>query len=736
MSRVFASLIQSDFTHDGHGNLEAVIQTGGELRHWFRDGSRGNAWSPAQVVVPAGVAGAGALIQSDFSDGEHGNFEVVVPVRNASGASDLWHYFRENSDVSTPWRQAQRVAENVTGPASLIQGDFSDGEHGNFEVVVPVRNASGASDLWHYFRENSDVTVPWQRAQMVAANVAGAGCIIQSDFAHDGHGNFEVVVPVRGPSGGAALWHYFHDNSDVALPWQRAQMVAADVMGAGVLIQSDFSDGEHGNFEVVAAIPRGEGAQLRHFFRENSDVSTPWRSGQFVTDSCGGWGCLIQGDFGQGSHGNFELLVEECNQSIVGYWHPNSDVALPWLRHRVLLGEPYPQRLSQTRRIAQLTGEYDRTVWDGTGQPPYAHNRTESAYQIRGTDLGVSFPHRDRTYFLFGDTWRVDQPRDWTNLDLVAYTTDPNPRNGLDLAFFHAPPRISGGIAQREFEVPLDGVSDGQSMFVFFSTDHVKVDGYDLMGRSVLTRCDDDGFSFAFMRELSRYKFVNVSVQRAPIDSHTAAAIGLPGSADVLWIWGSGRYRSSDVYLAVTPYDALTHGELDLRYFSGSRRASAWSGSEEDATALFCNGSVGELSVRWNAQLGRWLATFNSDNPRGILLHSAPSPWGPWTQRPVMVFDPGHRSNPQDPCSGDGYGAFMHVSWAENRCDHVQDDMFDPGQFRDDEYGGEYGPYQISNYAEDAGNGATRLYFAMSTWNPYQAMLMSTVVTREDLGDQ
>ena len=620
MSRIFASLVQSDFGNDGHGNLEAVVQTGGELRHWFRDSGAGNEWKPAQVL-PGDVAGAGALIQSDLSGGDHGNFEVVVPVRNAAGGADLWHYFHDNSDV----------------------------------------------------------TLPWQRAQLIAQNVAGPGCIIQSDFTSDSHGNFEVVVP----------------------------------------------------------IPHGEGAQLRHFFHDNSDVTLPWQRGQFVTDSCNGWGCLIQGDFGEGDHGNFELLAEECTQSIVTYWHPNVRVEEPWLRHRILLGEPYPRRLAGTSRIAQLTGEFDRTGWNGIGTPPYAHNRTESAVRIRGTDLGVSFPHRERTYFLFGDTWRVDQPEDWVNLDSIAYTDDTNARNGLDLTFFYDPPRVSDGISQREFEVPIDGVSAGDSMLVFFSTDHHKVDGYDLMGRSVLTRCDDDGFAFTYLADLSRYKFLNVSVQRAALDRATAAAMGLPGVTDVLWIWGSGRYRSSDVYLAVTPFEPLLRGDLDLRFFSGSRRITTWSRSEEDATPLFCNGAVGELSVRWNGLLGRWLATFNSDNPRGILLHSAPAPWGPWTQRPLMVFDPFHRADPADPCSGDGYGRFMHIGWSDNRCDHVQDDMFTPGSFRDDGWGGEYGPYQISNYSERAEGGAVHLYFSMSTWNPYQSMLMRTEITPGDLtGDR
>jgi hypothetical protein len=87
----------------------------------------------------AGVTGAGGLIQSDFSDGDHGDFEVIAPIRNTAGGTNLWHYFRDNQDITTPWRQGQRVAVNVAGPSSPIQSDFSEGDHGNFEVVVAHR---------------------------------------------------------------------------------------------------------------------------------------------------------------------------------------------------------------------------------------------------------------------------------------------------------------------------------------------------------------------------------------------------------------------------------------------------------------------------------------------------------------------------------------------------------------------------------------------------------------------
>ncbi|MBI3952210.1 MAG: DUF4185 domain-containing protein [Acidobacteria bacterium] len=51
-----------------------------------------------------------------------------------------------------------------------------------------------------------------------------------------------------------------------------------------------------------------------------------------------------------------------------------------------------------SQKICQLTGELDRE------RQQFTLNRTESRFGIWGTDLGASFEHDGRIYFLFGDT--------------------------------------------------------------------------------------------------------------------------------------------------------------------------------------------------------------------------------------------------------------------------------------------------------------------------------------------
>src|SRR5580704_14729271 len=92
---------------------------------------------------------------------------------------------------------------------SLIQSDFGSGENGNFEAVVALEAPQGgALELWHYWHDNSNANNPWQRGQRIATGVAGAGCLIQSDFRSGDRGNFEVVVPLLA-SNGIELWHFW-----------------------------------------------------------------------------------------------------------------------------------------------------------------------------------------------------------------------------------------------------------------------------------------------------------------------------------------------------------------------------------------------------------------------------------------------------------------------------------------------------------------------------------------------
>lgn len=357
------------------------------------------------------------------------------------------------------------------------------------------------------------------------------------------------------------------------------------------------------------------------------------------------------------------------------------------------------KELAPASKIAQIVGDLDRQ----SRQP--TENLTLEHYRLPSTDLGVSFQHRDRTYVAFGDVPGSDR-------DPLAFSEDTDPENGLGLRFLTNAdgtwrPITIPGIRQAAFEVPVEGISLNGAMYLWHTTDSVG----DRMGRSVLARSDDDGANFRLVRTFSIQHFINVSV--------VAQRSGdWPGSPELegqtLFVFGSGAFRKSDVRLGFLPSSQIESAAA-MKYFAGLFDGlPRWSISEHDALPLFKHPVVGELSVTYDEQLKRWLMLYNASEPRGIVLRTAINPWGPWSE-PRVIFDPGRDR---------GYCHFIHSNWQVNRCDNVHDSG------RENEWGGEYAPYMLRHFSKTI-PGGRRIYFTMSTWNPYTVVLMKADLTRQ-----
>jgi hypothetical protein len=337
-----------------------------------------------------------------------------------------------------------------------------------------------------------------------------------------------------------------------------------------------------------------------------------------------------------------------------------------------------------TKRICQLTGEEDRQL----KQPTL--NRTLSRFGLLGTDLGSSFEHKGKLFFLFGDTW--ERPGD---RDSIAWTESRDPEK-IDLTFLTGPDGkwLSlevPGITQAGWDIPSYGVSIDGKMYVVFTTDH---SDSKTMGRSVLAVSEDDGKTFRQVYDLSDSKFINVAMWKT--DSW-------------LYIFGSGNYRESSVCLARVEQKNVEKRD-SLRFFSGQSADGVpqWSEKEGDAALLFHHDVVGELSVAYCEPVKRYVMLYNSLKPRGIVMRSAAQPWGPWSEM-EFIFNP-ERDN--------GFGHFMH----RYDKDHPNaDQLSDPNRDRDDAE--EYGPYIISRFTKGDENGC-RIYYTMSTWNPYEVHIM------------
>ncbi|MFL6488039.1 MAG: DUF4185 domain-containing protein [Nitrososphaera sp.] len=392
------------------------------------------------------------------------------------------------------------------------------------------------------------------------------------------------------------------------------------------------------------------------------------------------------------------------------------------------IGNPSPSKLYGTRKVSQLTGDIDRE----TGQKTL--NETGSRFGIYGTDLGVSFLHDGKLYFLFGDTNRLkgkpglpasampgeDFNEAATDYDAIAYTTSEHAYEGIRLSFNPDFPHLDY-VDQMTGEHPIEGISIGEYMYVFFTTDLYPEEK--VPTRSILARSNDGGIHFGKpIYTLSTDRFIHVSAQ--VIDNHVLA--GLPEKkGEGLLIWGTPKHRKSDIYLAYIPLAEITN-RSSLRFFSGMAQEEGgggkgysktplWTPDESLAKPLFSAGCVGELSVRWNYYLEKWIMLFNCElcNTSGVIVRLADTPWGPWSA-PRIIFDP-----------EDGYGKFIHD-------EPGKDSLNDPTRDSPDDKGDEYGPYQMAPYSTGIKGRYTKIYFTLSTWNPYQVMQMSAIIPSEE----
>lgn len=113
------------------------------------------------------------------------------------------------------------------------------------------------------------------------------------------------------------------------------------------------------------------------------------------------------------------------------------------------------------------------------------------------------------------------------------------------------------------------------------------------------------------------------------------------------------------------------------------------------------------------------------DRSAGIVLRSAPQPWGPWTDA-VTIW------NPYTPGQG-GYCEYMYFSDPDGKSGFScppelvgQNEQLN--RWPNNGMGGEYGAAIVSQRTRTSDAGLT-LYWLLSTWNPYRVIMLRTDLT-------
>ncbi|MFT4110382.1 DUF4185 domain-containing protein [Propionicimonas sp.] len=526
----------------------------------------------------------------------------------------------------------------------------------------------------------------------------GPGCAVWSPR-RPGAGRLDALV--LGPEG---LDHYERLLDRPDRPWLRRATVSGAATGSGRLLRLGR--------RLLAQVPEAGGEA---WYLLASGGWVPTQPVPFpVREPVGALDALPGADLGglravAAVEGHPFALADE-DGSVFGYRRRRDG---SWERDSCLrLADPEPFVVAprESVKLAQLTGDVDATPtpW---GERVATLSRSLTTAGIRGTDLGVRVDHGGRTFLLFGDThWT----RPWlATRDAIAEVDSPS--GTRPAVRFHGSPmrlvgRAAGRVTMREYDVPLDGFSESGRLHAFFSSNHFS-DGR-VMGRSVLARAVeaepviDSGarrcpVRFEVLGTFSERHFINVSVQRRP----ASAVRGWDGDGDVLLVWGTGPYRASEVRLAAAdPRDPLRP-----RYWTGA----GWSRTETDARPLFRPAAVGELSVRWSQAAGRYLMLTASapqeDIGNAVVLRSAAQPWGPWSPRQRLLDGVSTGMSP------DPHTRFIRATLDD---EDVGDRIF---RAQASGTGAAYAPY-IYDTAVDGDHLVLR--YTLSTWNPYQVVLM------------
>ena len=585
----------------------------------------------------------------------------------------------------------------------------------------------------------------------------------------------EALIGTPGEPGHLRIEHWFAGQARPDNPWLRGDVVSTQALGPAALSQRGRAG--TATHELLAHVPEPDGV-VAYAWAVNDPTPRRWRRLGIVTqlpsepdrplwdgpEGPAEWGAgrvVATATAATRLRSGWVQALVQVDDSIYHLHRQQRGGKVRWLRHACLrLADPAPFAIASepSMKVAQVSGETDSQP----ERPRRTLSSSESRSGVRGTDLGVRIDHAGQAFMLFGDTH-------WTRRrlgtrDSIAAVHQPDA--DLPSVTFHGSPTAitGGGTTLREYDVPLDAFSLDGELYAFFTSNHFR--DAQVMGRSVLTRAPRPVIEptarwrplrFAYRGTFSTHRFVNVSVQRW---------------GDHLYLWGTGAYRADDVRLARV--DLTTPGlARSLRSGSGAvlreavrywvaphtpvipanagistpdpsvRPANAaisqpherllsahgsddqlWSPHESDARPLFTPGALGELSVRWVPDLGRFamLTMSGPDDSIGaaVVLRTAERPWGPWSPR-LRLFDwiEGGMS------FADERRRFIKAH--RDGSDPVGDAIF-AGQAT--ATGAAYAPYLFDARVQA---GRLVLRYTLSTWNPYQVVLMRHHLAVDDL---
>ena len=239
---------------------EAVWLTdSGRLRHSSFDQAAGH-WTDGDLFGPDDAAGIPAFIQSEYN-GVSSFLEVVVRTADER----LNHWWR---DHALQWHDGGRFAANVlhSGP-TLVQT-----RRGTLEIVCVLTD--GRMQRWRcevvYGHAPPAPERPglWYPGEIFGSGVGSPPCMIEGQFGavdENTAGNYELCVTV-----GDRIEHWYRDNQGLS-GWHHSATFGHDAQAVVGLVEGSFG------FNLETIVLRTDSC-LQHYWRD----STGWHEGPVI----------------------------------------------------------------------------------------------------------------------------------------------------------------------------------------------------------------------------------------------------------------------------------------------------------------------------------------------------------------------------------------------------------------------------------------------------------------------
>ena len=407
-------------------------------------------------------------------------------------------------------------------------------------------------------------------------------------------------------------------------------------------------------------------------------------------------------------------------------------------------------------KLEQIIGDVDWAALEqGTNLP--TASQTATRFHVLANGLGYSFEDKGKLIFLFGDT--ISENPTATNYhgaDPLAWSTNTDGETPLLINFFtnnvaRGPGTNNSGVFTNFLpifvqpsgikmagdDVPNSGISLSNGVFLVCNTgSDASQTNFPAQTNdfSVLVTFNETNLPLSSTASFTTNRILSMLTTNLPGSSPSQGHfinVSLREYGTNVVLFGTGEYRSGDVFLCTIPTANFATGNGTL-YFTGlTNNQPTWSSAESNCVPVVQDnptngpawpndaGTAGNVSVTYPANLGLWLMTYDGgrsaetakNKTTGVYFSYAPQPWGPWST-PQLIFNKDRDH---------GNGVFIHDPRIS-----PNDGLDGPVIGNNDPTntpGGDFAPIMIERFTRVTNN-TLFIYYTMSTWNPYTVVKM------------